>query len=153
MAMPEANYQPSGRGGTVRQLYSNPSGPARSSTMVTGGSGGGGMTVDMKDYVDARTDAVRSDVSADLSRFEAKLDAFPARMVWTVGGGVLATVGLFLALVAYGGDRFESGIGLGSSNAVAVHENQSAIEELRGDIKLILEALTDEPVEAPDEQE
>ena len=109
------------------------------------------MTVDMKDYVDARIDAVRSDLSAKVTGFEAKLDTFPARMQWTVVTGaaatVVATVGLIIAVIAFGGDRFDGGIGLGGQYNEAIQQNQDAIEDLKTDVKLILDAVRPPPPE------
>jgi hypothetical protein len=75
------------------------------------GGGGGGTSGPMnnelgiKDYVDAKNEAVET-------RLLAKLDKLP-----TLGAllGVAATVvGVILAAMAFGGDRFDSGMGAGA---------------------------------------
>ncbi|WP_147274875.1 hypothetical protein [Ferruginivarius sediminum] len=112
------------------------------------GGGGGGMSVDMRDYVDAKTDSVRSELEADVTRLESKIDNLPSKTLWMIAGGVVATVTLVVAVFAYGGDRFEGGFESGSTFATQVEQNRSALENmrenisgLRGDVKKVLQAI------------
>lgn len=67
-------------------------------------SGGGGMEpgVPMKDYIDARDDAVES-------RLKQLLHSIPTKA--TVWGAVATGIGTLLAILAFGGDRFDGGVG------------------------------------------
>lgn len=77
------------------------------------GGGGGGTSDDMvpiKEYVDARDDAIES-------RLGAKLDKLPSsdtvrNNIW---GAALTVLGILLAVLAFGGDRFDAGIGQADS--------------------------------------
>ncbi|MDG2003881.1 MAG: hypothetical protein P8J20_11170 [Novosphingobium sp.] len=94
-----------------------------------GFDGGGPMdtSVNMKDYVDARDDAIES-------RLSTKLDKLPTRS--TVWGAVATGVGLILAALAFGGDRFDGGVGAGgllqdqAGKQAATDEAQDAKLEL-----------------------
>lgn len=58
--------------------------------------------VPMKEYVDAQDNAIES-------RVNTKLDRLPTK--GTVWGAVATGIGLLLALLAFGGDRFDGGVG------------------------------------------
>lgn len=87
--------------------------------------GGGGGTsgpvepaVPLKDYVDARDEAVES-------RLMAKLDTLSTK--GTIWGAVATGTALLFAALAFGGDRFDSGM---SASAVAEHiqTNQKTVD-------------------------
>jgi len=66
--------------------------------------------VPIKEYVDARDDAIES-------RLGAKLDKLPSsdtvrNNIW---GAALTVLGILLAVLAFGGDRFDAGIGQADS--------------------------------------
>ena len=68
------------------------------------GGGGGGTSDDMvslKEYVDARDDAVESRLVQQLDKLSTK------GTIWTA---VATGVGITLALLAFAGDRFDSGM-------------------------------------------
>lgn len=58
--------------------------------------------VPVKDYIDARDDAIES-------RLNQKLDKLAT--VGTVWGAAGTVLGLLLAALAFGGDRFDGGVG------------------------------------------
>jgi len=70
-----------------------------------GGSGPVEPSVNIKEYVDARDDAVES-------RLSAKLDRVPTK--GTVWGAMATAVGILVAIAAFGADRFDGGIGASS---------------------------------------
>lgn len=93
-----------------------------------GGGGGGGPVepgVTLKDYVDAQSNALESRVNQKLERLPTK---------GTVWGAVATGVGILLAVLAFGGDRFDSGI---SANGLlkAQSDQQDAVDR-RQDQKL-----------------
>ena len=83
--------------------------------------------VPVKDYIDARDDAIES-------RLLQRLDKFPTKA--TVWGAVATGVGLVLAIAAFGGDRFDGGMSAvalvrGQQEAQAeIDQNQNAKLEL-----------------------
>lgn len=91
-------------------------------------SGGGddGVNALMKDYVDARDDAVES-------RLSAKLEKLPGK--GTLWGGVASIVGAIftalvigIALLAFGGERFDAGMA-SSPMVEAVVKNQAVVDQ------------------------
>lgn len=75
-----------------------------------GGGDGGNMEpqVSIKDYVDARDDAMES-------RLAAKLDGLPSRTtIWgavsVIVGGIFTALAVVLSTMAFGSDRFNGGL-------------------------------------------
>ncbi len=80
---------------------------------LKGGSGGGtsgGMTVSIKDYIDARDAAVTSDMHAEFAKLRSDMARLPSTI--TLITTALVIVGIILAAMAFGGDRFSAGISL-----------------------------------------
>jgi hypothetical protein len=71
---------------------------------TTGGGSGGSMEqmIPIKEYVDARDDAVES-------RLQQRLDKLSTKT--TVWQAAATIIGLLLAALAFGGDRFDGGVG------------------------------------------
>lgn len=94
-----------------------------------GGSGPMEPTVPIKDYVDARDDAVES-------RLMAKLDAIPTTtaMRSTIWGAVATALGIVFAVLAFGGDRFDGGASV--SPIVSQIQGQQAKRDDAQDAKL-----------------
>ncbi len=100
------------------------------------GGGGGGMesSVPMKEYVDARDDAIES-------RLAGKFDRLPGKgALW---GGVAATIGgiftavaIILASLSFGSDRFNDGLSV-SPILAKIQEDQRKTD-LAQDAKLEL---------------
>lgn len=58
--------------------------------------------ISVKEYVDARDEAVETRINAKLEKLSTK---------GTVWGAVATGIGLLLAILAFGGDRFDAGVG------------------------------------------
>lgn len=75
-----------------------------------GGSGTGGMepTTNWKDYVDAKDEACES-------RLTSKFDKLPTAdtMRNNIWGAAIAIIATLLGILAFGGDRFDGGVGAG----------------------------------------
>ncbi len=65
-------------------------------------------TVALKDYIDARDDAVEARLSATLANLSTKQTVWNATAV--IVTGLLTIAGLFLAALAIGSDRFNGGL-------------------------------------------
>jgi hypothetical protein len=75
------------------------------------GGGGGGTSdtmIPIKDYVDARDEAVETRLSAKLDKLPTSKDAWG--LVRATVGGVLAIVVAAMAFIAFAGDRFNAGM-------------------------------------------
>lgn len=98
-----------------------------------GGGGGGNMdpNVMLKDYVDARDDAVES-------RLSAKLDKLPTESALrnNIWGAAAAVLGVMLAVLAFGSDRFNGGLSI-SPALVAVQTEQNKTDATQ-DAKLAM---------------
>jgi hypothetical protein len=77
-----------------------------------GGGGGtsGGMTVPIKDYVDARDAMVSSDLKSEIANLRADLAKLPS--TWTLAGFLLSAVAIVLAAFAFGANGFTGGLSL-----------------------------------------
>jgi hypothetical protein len=79
----------------------------------------------IKDYVDARDDAVES-------RLSAKLDRLPGRgTIWgavaAIVGSIFTALAITIGLIAFGGDRFDAGMSV-SPAIQAAQQNQSEVD-------------------------
>jgi hypothetical protein len=75
------------------------------------GGGGGGIydgVIPVKEYVDARDEAVESRLNSKLDKLPSSKEAWG--MVRAVLGGVLGIVVAALAFIAFAGDRFDAGL-------------------------------------------
>lgn len=100
-------------------------------TLQFGGGGGtsGPMdpSVSIKDYVDARDEAIET-------RLFAKLDTIPTKS--TIWGAVGVIIGTMLAVLAFAGDRFDGGISAGG--IVSQVKDEQAAKDKAQDAKLEL---------------
>ena len=71
-----------------------------------GGSGSGGMepTTNWKDYVDAKDEACEARLSSQMDKLSTK------GTIWGATGVIIGTI---LGVLAFGGDRFDGGVGAG----------------------------------------
>jgi len=108
--------------------------------------GGGGDTYDPMDAVDAKVAAAEARVDTKFAELRRDLDGFSTKS--TVWRGVASTiaaivtaVGVILTVLAFGGDRFDAGVGAGS--ALSPYVEQQRQRDKRQDEKLdqILERL------------
>jgi len=92
--------------------------------LTPGFKGGGGdppgtdaVSAITRDELDAKLSATESRIEASLARMEANTSHLPSTgQLWlSAASAVVATVGLLLGIVAFGGDRFDGGVTLGLS--------------------------------------
>lgn len=97
-----------------------------------GGSGGtyDGM-VPIKDYVDARDEAVES-------RLKAKLDTLATK--GTIWGAVATAVAVAVTIISFAGDRFDSGIGMADQRQAQI-QRDNAQDKAVADINRKLDIL------------
>jgi hypothetical protein len=116
-----------------------------------GGNGGGGVEtmVPIKDYIDARDDSVESRLGAKLDKAIAAIDAVAAtvptkeeaaatqrslsRTIWS---GAATVLGIGLAFLAFGGDRFDAG--MSAAPMIAQVQSKQEITDKNQDAKLAL---------------
>lgn len=126
-------------------------------TIWQSGSGSGGgdgyVTVDIKEYVDARTDAVRAENNARFSQVISRLDNLPTKWT-TIGVGASVLLGV-IAVLAFAGDRFDGGIAASSisvqqaveAQRISVEaqelakENAEQVRQLNGKIDTLIDVL------------
>lgn len=110
-------------------------------------TGGGGGTSDGMDAVDAkiaaseaRTDTKFAELRGDLKDFAKK------STVWQAAATIIAVV---LAAIAFGGDRFDAGMGVGDMKAAQVERDQKqdqAVQSIESKLDQIIAA---QPKQAP----
>lgn len=85
-----------------------------------GGMSGGMDTVDAKiAAAEARTDTKFAELRGDLKDFATK------GTVWgAVASGVVAILGVLVGLIAFGGDRFDAGIGMADVRQAQIERDQ-----------------------------
>lgn len=95
----------------------------------SGGEGGGappsGSRLTMRDYVDARDDAVESRLAAKLDRLPTKGTIWGA--VAAIVGSVFTALAIAIGLISFGGDRFDAGMGF-SPAIQSMQHNQSKVD-------------------------
>ncbi len=108
----------------------------------------------LKDYVDARDDAMES-------RLGAKLDRLPSRAtIWSavgvIVGGVFTAVTILLGTVAFGSDRFNGGLSVSpviaqiQAGQQKVDENQDAkLEMMDRKLDILIERSKGKDTPAP----
>ena len=151
-------------GGTTRQ--DPPQDPIANDPSFGGGGGGdGGSGIDMatKDYIDAKLETARAERREDMARIEGQLGVLMAEVTSrpTTGTVLFATftsaitiIGIVVAVLAYGGDRFDGGVQMTGAvvedvveNREAVQSNAEAIEAVDDKLDLLLDVLR--PSNAP----
>lgn len=102
-----------------------PSAPRETEPTLYGGGGGGtygGMdAVDAKIAAsEARTDTKFAELRGDLGKFAT------TGAVWAAAGTAIATIlGVLLAVMAFGGDRFDAGMSAGGAVAPIVEQQKA----------------------------
>ena len=115
-------------------------GPSNKTTYINGvpmhggGGGGGNMetSVPIKDYIDARDDAVES-------RLSTSLDKLPTKA--TIWGAAGTLFGLLLAVAAFAGDRFDGGMGASSLMAEQAQAQRQTDETQDAKLELMDQKL------------
>lgn len=101
------------------------------------------------------SNAVRAQNDARFAEVLSRLDRMPSSgfMIGTAASTVLGIVGIILAILAFGGDRFSGGVQLSSVSVQQAEdakrvagENTKAIEEVSGKLDSLLKMLS-----APDQ--
>lgn len=87
-------------------------------------------TVPMREYVDKADQATLATAEKQIGELNAKIDALPTRLLWHTAGGVVATVGLVIGIVAFGGDRFDSGMSAAEVVSGAQAHNEKLFAEI-----------------------
>jgi len=91
---------------------------------LKGGSGGGtsgGMSVSIKDYVDARDAMVTSDLKSEIANLRADIAKLPS--TWTLAGIVLSAVGIVLAAFAFGANGFSGGLAMADQRQAQIQRD------------------------------
>lgn len=99
-----------------------------------GGGGGGPVepTVNLKDYVDARDEAVEARVNLKVGNLSTK---------GTVWGAVATGFGLLLAILAFGGDRFDGGASISPTVSKLQIEQEKRDADQDAQLKLMDQKL------------
>lgn len=117
--------------------------------------------VTTKDYIDSKVDAVRAqndarfaEVIGRIDGLSAKLDHLPSTgaMIVTAVTSALAVVGIVLAAMSYGGDRFDGGIGLADQRQeqlVRDQDQDAKLDTIITRLDALLDAQSIPPAPAP----
>ena len=91
----------------------------------------------MKDYVDARDDAIESRLIARLSSIETKLDHTlkTPTFLWGLAGAVAAIVTLLLGVFSWGASQYDAGAALSPTIARMQAEQQKRDQSQDAQIK------------------
>lgn len=109
--------------------------------------------VTAKDYIDARSDAVRaqndarfSEVLTEIRSLSVKIDHVPTTrsMIVTTLSGIAGATALFLGILAFAGDRFDGGVSLAEQQQQQIERDKAQDERLNSILDR-LEALTAPP--------
>lgn len=130
---------------------------AEHNSLIGGGSGGNDGGMDLVDAkiaaAEARTDTKFAEVLGELKAMRSDMSHMPSTwaMVGTMGGFAVVVVTVILAVMAYGGDRFDGGVAFGQGSAEAkvaldkVTSDNAAqtkqIEQLSGQLNQVLMAI------------
>lgn len=126
--------------------------------------GGGGGTFDGMELVDAkiaaaeaRTDTKFAEVLGELRSMRAETSHLPTTgaMIATVIASTAAAVGVIVAVLAFGGDRFDGGVSVGQAGVEAktaldrvIAENEAQtrqIEQVSQQLQKVLFAISRDP--------
>lgn len=85
-----------------------------------------------REEVDAKLAAVEARLDSKLSRIEAKLDVMNVptigQIIATVASGTAAVLAIGIAIIAFGGDRFDGGVGIGNT-LEEIRQDQRKVDE------------------------
>lgn len=121
----QASYKPSGGGG-------NKGSPIDYATVAN-------MIKQSEEKIEVKLTAIEGRIDQKLSR----LNQIPteSRMIFLGLVGLASMAGIFLALLAYGGDRADSGVAVGTSVGGQLEFNRAANEETKNNVDAILKKL------------
>ncbi|WP_411839223.1 hypothetical protein [Paracoccus sp. ME4] len=128
--------------------------PKRSTSVDTDFDQGGGLNPNLKGPIlpsmePASKDYVDLKIEASLAKVEARLSVMPTTgtMLMTAFTSSVAIVGLILAILSFGGDRFDSGVGMADrlEERVQTSNPQSGGEASQTEIIRRLDALLAAP--------
>lgn len=123
---------------------------------LQGGGGGGtsgGVELSMKDYVDARDAAVVSDMKAEFAGLRAEFSELRAQIArlpttGTLIATALVAIGIVIAVMAYGGSTFSTGISLADQRQQQLKrdaEQDAALRRTDAKLDEILKRLPAKP--------
>lgn len=133
----------------TRTTYITSDAPVETIQRAFGGGGGGPVepSVPLKDYVDKGDEATLARAEKAVSELSAKIDALPGRILWIAAGTVVATVGLIVAILAFGSDRFDGGaaaVGSMADQVVTSREQDRAQSAAIDQVNQKLDTLIDQ---------
>lgn len=106
--------------------------------------------ITMKDYVDAQTQATRSqndarfaEVISELRTLDSKLSHLPSVLtVWAaVFTGVASILGVVLGVLAFGGDRFDGGVQVATTGVEFLQDVRAATSQNAEQIRTLSEQM------------
>ena len=115
-----------------------------------GDNGGNGMDIN---YIDAKVDAVRAQNDARFAEILSKLNHIPqtSTLITTVVGTGVSILALFIAVFAFGGDRFDGGVQLTSASVQQAIEaqqiarsNREQVTKLNAKLDTLIDLLKNE---------
>lgn len=109
-----------------------------------------------KDYIDARADAVRaenesrfSDVLSEIKGLKSLVESKPStwQMVGAIFGAAATILGVLLAALAFGGDRFDGGLGMAEQRQEQIQRDTDQDAIIKRLDALLSQSTTREPQE------
>lgn len=131
----------------------------KSDPMLIYGGGGGGFRVDSdtKNYVDAKTESVKSQNDARFAEVLSRIDRVsdriehlpkPLTLKEFIFGGIslgVAGIGLMFGILAFSADRFDGGLAAGSVKDSIVTEQEARNDAQDEKLNRIIDILTTKP--------
>lgn len=107
-----------------------------------------------REEIDAKIGTAKAEVDTEFAKLRADLRHLPTTgaLIATVASGVVAVIGVLLAVMAFGGDRFDGGLAA-SGIVTRVQEEQrivdarqdAQLQEMNGKLDVILDRLPKTP--------
>lgn len=86
-----------------------------------------------KDYIDRSMDAVRAENDAQFAKVLAAIQSKPStwQLVGAVFGAAFTVLGVVLAVLSYGGDRFDGGVSLSEQQQQQIERDKAQDDRLK----------------------
>jgi len=111
-------------------VSSSPSGNPTGSTYTQGTQFGGGGGDGGMDMMDAKISAAEARVDTKFEQLRGDLKDFATKS--TVWGAAATIIAVVLAAIAFGGDRFDAGMGLADKQAVQIERDAKQDQDVAG---------------------